>query len=280
MPCVYYRTSGINVQFDEENMVHEGLQIGHFILLNVTETVSPEKSTTPQKARDLYGEILFYQDDIVRETTDLLKTNRTVKEVIVRDDRIMTICELSETPDERIQREKLRELAIEARRVNTNHEDVYSMSQLLRRTQFDEPENRRVGENELALVGRGNVYNLYCDPAKLAFSSDEEEILFWGRDGISYRHYGVDDTLSSFGGISLEEARAQVQAEEADIIIRAKEYKNIVCQGGGDYYVRSLHTCFSQFRKRARNLSLMIEKPPQEAVNSMRQFMKGSLLND
>jgi len=275
MPGVYYRTSCINVQFDDEE-VHNGLQVGHFVLLDVAKTISSDEVLRHQKAQELPNPILFYQGDTVRESDDLLETSRVVQEVQVNDDgKIVYV--LAETPEEQTEREKSLETEREEHRQKVRDEDDM-MSSLFFHSKYENPVTRRCGGDQLTVVERGNVFHLYNDPGKMSFTSQVDELLFWSHDGVSRREY-FGDVASSMNGMLLEKAREIVQNGEGDVIIRGKDYGGRVQTIGDGYHIHHLHPCFASFREHVRSISLNVEEPPMEREKSMRE-LAGGLFDD
>ena len=122
----------------------------------------------------------------------------------------------------------------------------------------------KAGGDEIELVARGNVWALYCDPDKLSFDSDKDELEFWRMGGLSSSvvgskadDRGLDASLmtSAFGHRSFEEAYKVFAEGEADLVC-VEEFRN---PGDKERYVtRKLYECFAEHRARARALTMRL----------------------
>lgn len=85
LPGVYINPGCIHVQFEGEETVHRNLNLNHFILLAVGQTVGSEALPEYQKVRDLPEIIEFWPGDKVFRSDDLLQTTHLVKKVLIGD---------------------------------------------------------------------------------------------------------------------------------------------------------------------------------------------------
>lgn len=222
LPGVYVRPGYINVKFESENVVQKGLDVNHFIFLDVMKPCRPLLDLDFQKVRDLPHRIEFYPDDLVRVKNHLKPTS------------------------------------IEDIEINHDGELTYvTRSPISKRSAF----TQRNQSKEIKLIERGNVYRLYENPEKLLFQSRDQEIVFWARSGVSERitrgnaiprwewnyqdarqmiHDGVGDIIVA------------VQRDRTFDLLPKH----------GDYVVLRLHNCFNAHRSRVRKLSLKIGQPP------------------
>lgn len=258
LPGVYYRSSGISVQFDGEDQVHEGLNIGHFVLMSPAKTVSPDTPLTHQRAGDLPHPILFYPGDVVNKADDLLCIERLVERVSITKEGI-PVYTLAETEEDR----NAREAEDEAQRKEARDRGsiLASMRSSLERTE-------KCYGKELKMLKPGNVHWLYNDPSKMRFTSPKDEVYFWARDGLSSTAYQKGG-LHPVWEYSHEKARELLEAGEGDLIVRCKTYKNVkVSERDGDHKLRRLLDCFAEHRDCVRSLALNLETPPGEVERS------------
>lgn len=249
LPGVYYATSVINVQFEGEDTVQENLNLGHFIVLDATDTVTSHASLDQQLVRELPNAIEFWPGDTVRKIDDLFGTPRTIEHVQI-DDNGEVIYVLTESKEQQRQRSADREW----QRVETSRHGILAST-------FDHPRSEVCQAAMLILVKRGNVYHLYCEPEQLSFASPTDEIQFWTNDGLSRIIY--DDDFSLIGNYyRLDIARMMLENREGDLMVsaRTKTY-------GGEpiYQVRRLHDIFGTYRERVRALSLSLFEQPTES---------------
>lgn len=278
LPGVYIKPGYIHVQFEGEEKVHQGLNLHHFILLDVGQTVVPKASLEHQKVRDLPEAIEFWPGDQVCKANDLLRTVRFVEDVRIGDDGAL-IYVLAETAEAKQQRQDEKEAEIARRREEARKSDDPLAGFPLGLGLMDHPRTEHCKVNDLTLVMRGNIYHLYHDPAQLAFSSPEDEVGFWAKGGISTTVYGGGNHMPRWEW-PLDKAKEMVENGEGDLVIASKQYKNVIVTGrGGDFKVLKLHSCFAQHRERVRALSLSLANPPVEEDIS---FGKGvmALLGD
>ena len=92
LPGTYYTTGSINVQFDGEEKVHEGLNIKHFVLMSPANTTKLNVPLTHQRADDLPNPIRFYPDDVVCINDDPEKNERVIMQVRITDDGTLQYC--------------------------------------------------------------------------------------------------------------------------------------------------------------------------------------------
>lgn len=260
-PGVYIKPGYIHVKFEGEEKVHQGLNLHHFILLDVGQTVVPTASLEHQKVRDLPEPIEFWPGDQVHKANDLLHGTRFVEDVRIGDDGVVTYV-LSEITEAQQQRQSEKEAEITKHHENTKKSDDPMAGFRLGVAFMDHPRTENCKASDLSFVARGNVYHLYHDPSQLAFTSPQEEVTFWGKDGVSRTVYSIYMQRYEW---PLDDAKKLVEKGEGDLVIASKQYENVIVTGrGGDFKVRKLHPCFAQHSERVRMLSLSLAKPPVE----------------
>ncbi len=236
LPGSYY-TGGLKVQFDGESEIHEGLNPRHFVVLGPAKVV---RGKNDSYAGELPQPILFYPDDVVVETSDLLATPRLVSKVSIGKDG-SPLYHLAETADEL----RVREAA---------HKESKPSFFGVR---FSDSGGKWVEGESLVLLERGNVRALYADPTQLQFASDQAEVNFWAGEGLSFVVGGDDpDDYSFLIGMSLAAAVELVVAEKGDLIVRRNRPREVL------YQVRRLHERFDSFREHVRKISAEAEEAP------------------
>ena len=263
VPGVYVKPNFIDVQFDGEACVHKGLNIHHFVLLDVAQTVIPQVDLDHQKVGDLPEAIQFWPGDQVYKQGEQPPVARFVQSVRIGEGGI-PVYALAETVEERQRREEERSAQIRHRREEAGKRgDATGLffvglgSSKLVPTDFH-------NASDLELVLRGNVYHLYNNPKDLSFPSLQYELAFWAREGISTIVYGSLDSLPR-SEWSLGEAKRMVQDGLGDLVVlKFKSRKSVIVDPVGDYKVRMLHPCFASHRDWVRKLSLDRPYPPME----------------
>ncbi len=91
-------------------------------------------------------------------------------------------------------------------------------------------------------LDRGNIYLLYNDPEHLTFGSDEEEIVFWAREGISVCGLGRG------GGQPMWPCMDFFDKGHIDLITRHPKNESFFC-------TYKLHSIFAEHRPRVRALT-------------------------
>jgi hypothetical protein len=241
----YIDLDKIDVRFDGEEQVRESLSLCHFVVIDDDPShVRPAKDADEcQCVGHLPHDLLFYPDDIVRfrakPVARLSDEPRTVGEVFLTEPFTTGGIPRYNVAETDAEFEKRKEgLRKEKRPFLLSNPDRGSWSVL--------------GES-LELVLHGNVWALYRDPGALAFDSEEEELLFWARDGIARLVPGSGEPGSESPGCSLEHAWKLFTSGEADVIVPEKAFA--LPDGAARYGVRRLHERWSSYRKWARDLT-------------------------
>ena len=249
IPGIYVSPTGVNVKFDGEEEVHNGLNLGHFVLVEPASTVVPEKSLNDQRLGDLEYEILFYPGDVVHKTDDLLRNPRMVDKVILMNDGTINY-RLAETPEDESARKAEDEEERAKAREKDGFEGVFAAMSV---RSFARTE--QVKGEEIVMVERGNLHHLYTDPSQMTFADAVEEIRFWSQDGLSATVYAKNRRMPRWE-FTLDLAQAIVEKGEADLIIEREQFKNVtVTPDHGKFRVRKLHERFAAHRERVRELA-------------------------
>lgn len=273
LPGMYLSPGSINVQFEGEEEVHEGLNLVHFVLLDPTTTVSYDEYERAQRVSDLH--LLFYPGDAVHKSDDLLRGPRVVQEVkfAQNGEPLYTLAETSEATEQR-KAAKAAEREEERAKREANP-DRLSMMLF---SGHDYPLTETCDGASLVLIERGPTYFLYNDPSKLAFASTEEELSFWAEDGLSKTFYGKRPAIFNWKW-SLEKAREIVEQGKGDLILASTRSASRYADDTPKYTVRTLHSCFDQHRSRVRELTLATAAPPPEREKTIAE-LAGGLLED
>jgi hypothetical protein len=94
------------------------------------------------------------------------------------------------------------------------------------------------------LLDRGNAYHLFHDPKLLKFQSDEEEIAFWAREGISVQ---VSDEWEH----SLGSCAKDFELGHVDLV-----HTSTNDRGESRFSSYKLHDVFGMYRKRVHDLTM------------------------
>jgi hypothetical protein len=222
MPGVYIVPGLINVKFESDEQVHTKLDINHFLFLDPIKPAKPTMDPCFERIQELPNRVVLYPDDVVRIKKNIKPTR--IDCVEIRDDGVPTYFIRAST------RKQVTSIGF------TSTKDV-------------------------ALIEKGNVRHLYEEPDKLAFSSVDEEIMFWARKGIS--ELVVLGTGTPRWEWSYDAAKKMVHDGEGDLIASVGKHRDLfLLQQHGDFMVFKLHECFGTFRNRVRRLSLKAERPP------------------
>jgi len=245
-PGRYANPSYINVKFEGEEKVHTGLNLVHFVVIDIDRThVWLTESTADQRLGDLPYPILFYPGDSVRlkELPEgRADVPRLVSSIWLEDSHMhggLPGYQVHENDDEFAARKKEREFPVDIMHKSWN-----------------------MPADKLELVAHGNVWALYNKPGMMSFASDEQESAFWAQSGISTMTSALDpagaDTdqriMSSAFGQTLEQAWQGFLAERVDVI-------NLRERAGGRadetprYMSHKLQPCFRDHRVRVRDLT-------------------------
>jgi len=104
---------------------------------------------------------------------------------------------------------------------------------------------QKICDDPSITVDRGNVYWLYHDSSKLSFKSDQEELTFWAREGISVPGLGKDMSP----GQTMWPCAQSFDDGSADLITRNQKYPS-------SFHTYKLHEIFAmQNRERVRALT-------------------------
>ncbi len=246
-PGAYAESSIVNVCFEGEKEVFSS-DVSHLIVLDACETIKAEDATMGERIGDLPYKLRFYPGDRVRKRGDKTGEVRFVENVRIHDKGVIVYA-LSESTASRNRREKIR---LESGGVATSNIIL--------------PQAESSDGKGFVVASRGNVYDLYCAPEKLSFTSDEQELAFWAQDGVSRAITHGKNLMSIRYEWPLEEARRIVAGGGGDFVIKSREYKNVVVTGRkGTHQVRELHGCFAQYRERVRAVAARVTEPPVAA---------------
>lgn len=273
LPGVYLSPGSINVQFEGEEEIHEGMNLVHFILLDPTTTVPYDEYDRAQRVGDLH--LLFYPGDTVHKGDDLLQGPRVVQEVkfAQNGEPLYVLAETTEATERRMAAKAAEREVERAKRASDP-----SRMPMMPFSGHDYPLTETCDGVSLVLVERGPAYFLYSDPSKLAFASPEEELSFWTEDGLSKTFYGSRQHVPHWEW-SLEKAREIVEQGKGDLILASRRSSSLRGGGAPKYTVRTLHSCFDQHRSRVRELTLATAAPPPEREKSITE-LAGGLLGD
>lgn len=236
LPGTYVDPKYIDVLFEGETEVHSHLELSQFTLAQ-TSTTSPPTTTEAERIGDLPQPIAFWPGDTVRKADDVLQTPRLIDEVFI-DKHGAVYYDLMEIEEEK-----------EARLAEAN----------ARSATWSQPPDERYAADQLILVTRGNIYKLYHAPETLSFASPEDELVFWGTDGIC-----ENVRQESRSAWTLEEARSIVEAGNGDMVLGVSYQDGARMIHHREFVVLRLHDCFDQHRERVRMLSKAIEHPPAQ----------------
>ncbi len=251
LPGVYQKPGYVDVKFEDEKKVHRSLSIECFVLISEAATLALDASPSPERLGDLPHTIRFYPGDQVRKDDD--DEVRLVENVRIREKGAVEYV-LSESRENREQREARLAEHKSSRRLTLGLANFGGS-----RAEYSDGEG-------LVVVSRGNVYNLYCAPDELTFSSPAEELAFFAKDGISKRHSAEDPPYPHpRSEWPLEEALEVVAKGEGDFVVKTAEFSNIVIIGRrGEYQVRIIHDCWKEYRDRIKALGQSFPEPPSE----------------
>lgn len=273
LPGVYLLPGGINVKFEEEEEVHECLNLAHFVLLDSTTTVPHDEYERAQRVSDLH--LLFYPGDTVYKGDDLLQGLRVVQEVkfAQNGESLYVLAETSEATERRKAAKVAERQEEQAKRASDP-----ARLPMMPFSGHDYPLTETCDGASLVLVERGPAYFLYTDPSKLTFASPEEELSFWAEDGLSKTFYGSRQHIPNWEW-SLEKAREIVEQGKGDLILASGRSPSLRGDGAPKYTVRVLHSSFDQHRSRVRELTLATAVPPLEREKTIAE-LAGGLLGD
>ena len=250
LPGVYQKPGYVDVKFDHERKVHQHLSIECLVLISEAATLALDAVPVAQRIGDLPHAIRFYPgDQVSKEDCDEV---RLVENVRIRDKGAVEYV-LSESRENRTHREG--RLA-EHRRSGTIALGLANLGG-----------SRAESSNGdgLVVVSRGNVYNLYCAPDELSFSSPAEELAFFAKDGVSKRHSAEDPPYPYHRSEwPLKEALEVVARGEGDFVIKTAESGVIWVDRRGEYQVRIIHDCWKEYRDRIKELGQSFPEPPSE----------------
>lgn len=245
LPGRYAHPGCISVQFEGDTEIHHGINILHFIVHDTNpEHVKLSLSSHDVRLGDLH-ELSFYPGDLVRlknPPPGWTSEAREVTSIFLRGSFIKS---------DGLPRYLIHATVEEAQ----NERNTASRGNGFYRSVFRS--NLNAAGDELRHIARGNVWALYNDPDRIAFSSDEDEQRFWTTEGISElvsaydpANYSRRDlTISSATGLSLDVAWKGFLAGHADLI-SVYTYGND--RADATYRVRKLHKIFEQHRPRVR----------------------------
>ena len=233
LPGIYVNPRGITVQFDEKEF--EGLNTQHFVVVEDNPKLASLMANRDDFGRlgDLRNEPVFYPDDVVSlRKDDLPTTSRRVSEVLLSKEfapggipRYM-VRETSAEQEQRLQKESGKE----------------PFSRILSGSLL--PKSWNVAAEDLMLLQRGKVWELYHGSgAALFFGNDEEALAFWTRSGVSK----ILETTN------LKGAQEAFASGESDIFVKAKFKERP--ENPDEYTLYRLHDCFAQHREQVRELT-------------------------
>lgn len=254
VPGRYLDPKGIFVQFAGEDPIE--INVLHFVVADASKASLVDSAAFNERLGDLPHPVLFYPDDIVRfkrKPADRLTDDvRRVQQVFLGKPFTMN----------NIPRYEVMETEAEAEeRIRKFHEENEKRREEDRLwSSPDGVQGWNTAGEDIELVSRSNVWALYNDSTKLAFSSQEDEAAFWGRDGIcgyvgnevKKRVLSIpQQVLNRTHGLSLENAYQLVVAGEADVI--QPTFSNP--SEGSRYSAKRVYDCFAQHRDHVRALT-------------------------
>lgn len=242
MPGRYIDPHMIKVRFEGEQEVHS-LQAQHFIALDATKVQPAFSAGKNQRFGDLPHPVLFYPGDKVRlkqKPATAMDTEHSVDMVFLgkpftRDE--VPRYHVAETSEEGAERKRLFN---EENAKREPGQQLFPTSDLF-------PHGWNMAGEDLELVERGNAWALYNDPSKLSFASDEEELRFWARDGVSKRIFGAER-------IGLASATLSFKKSSVDVILPSTLYPPSSDEPER-YEGHKLFDCWSGHRERVRALT-------------------------
>lgn len=275
LPGLYLSDKGINVRFEDEEQEYKGLNLQLFVLFDQTTTMTAEEYELTQRVGDLPVPLQFYTGDTVYKSGDLLQEPRMVSDVRFSGNG-SAIYVLAETIDSRERRKAERTARIERKKTEAG-DDMRRMGALSLAVMPDFRADEPCSGEDLTLISRGNVFSLYNSPEELAFDSPEDELRFWGMDGISQVVYGSGYVPT--WEYPLPRARTMLEEGSIDLLLKVSRTKSRVLGRNEQLYeVRRLHDCFAQHREHVRELSRRIEPPEEEEKTA--DELAASILED
>lgn len=250
LPGVYQKPGYVDVKFENEKMVHRSLSIECLVLISEASTFALDASPVAQRLGDLPHAIRFYPGDQVKK--DGGNEVRLVENVRIRDKGVVEYV-LSESQENRSHRE--------GRLAERKKDGAFGFGLANLGGSHAEYSD---GEG-LVAVSRGNVYNLYCAPDELSFSSPAEELAFFAKDGVSKKLVTEDPPYPHpRDEWPLDEALEKVVKGEGDFVIKTAESGVIWVDRRGEYHVRIIHDCWKEYRDRIKALGQSFGEPPSE----------------
>jgi hypothetical protein len=242
-PGRYVNKDCIQVRFDGEDEV-QLLNSRHFVLTDSVRAELHGEILSNERVGDLPMQIDFYPGDFVRfvcpHHTALPNAAYEVKDVWLKDGHFnlgnearyyVVDTEASTLARAKVRREKNNALPEDQR--------MHILPTIF-------PDGWNTPRSDIELVSRGNVYWLYHDPSRLIFSSDEEEVRFWIRSGIS---------AMNAAGVTLKDVCKLFEQELADVI---EIPRHLLQSSTIEFASYKLHKLFEVHRPRVRALTQRI----------------------